>query len=295
VALVTCAEYPDGHADDVALLAPLADLGVDATFSVWDDSGVDWDRFDLVILRSTWDYPSRRDEFLAWAESVRMLANPAPVVRWSSDKRYFRDLAAAGAPCVPTSFLEPGATADDAAGVITNVARTAARFVVKPSIGAGSVDAGRFESVDPASVEIAVKHAAALVDDGRTAMVQPYLDGVDLSGETALVYVGGEFSHAIRKEALLAGAPTDVDGLFVEEQTSPLTPSDDALAAGDAVLAAAAVDRSELLYARVDLLPDDDGRPLLLELELVEPSLFLGEWPGAAERFAAAIAERCRG
>jgi hypothetical protein len=294
VALVTCAEYPDGHADDVALLAPLADLGVDATFSVWDDSGVDWDRFDLVILRSTWDYPSRRDEFLAWAESVRMLANPAPVVRWSSDKRYFRDLAAAGAPCVPTSFLEPGA-ADDVAGVIADVAGTAARFVVKPSIGAGSVDAGRFESADSASVDIAVKHATALIDDGRTAMVQPYLDGVDVAGETALIYVGGAFSHAIRKEALLSGAPSDVDGLFLEEQTSPTRPTDDALAAGDAVLDAAPVNRAELLYARVDLLPDADGRPVLLELELVEPSLFLGECPGAAERFAAAIAERCRG
>ena len=295
MALVTCAEYPDGHADDIALLAPLADLGLDATFTVWDDSGVEWDRFDLVVLRSTWDYPLRRDEFLAWAESVRTLANPAPAVRWSSDKRYVRDLAAADAPCVPTSFVEPGATADDVAEAIANVARTAARFVVKPSIGAGSVDAGRFESADPASVDIAVKHATALVDDGRTAMVQPYLDGVDVSGETALIYIGGEFSHAIRKEALLSGAPTDVDGLFVEEQTSPIMPTDDALAAGEAVLAAAPVECGDLLYARVDLLPDAGGHPLLLELELVEPSLFLGEWPGAAERFAAVIAERCRG
>jgi hypothetical protein len=179
--------------------------------------------------------------------------------------------------------------------VIADVAGTAARFVVKPSIGAGSVDAGRFESADSASVDIAVKHATALVDDGRTAMVQPYLDGVDVAGETALIYVGGAFSHAIRKEALLSGAPSDVDGLFLEEQTSPTRPTDDALAAGDAVLDAAPVNRAELLYARVDLLPDADGRPVLLELELVEPSLFLGECPGAAERFAAAIAERCRG
>jgi len=126
-------------------------------------------------------------------------------------------------------------------------------------------------------------------------VVQPYLDGVDVSGETALIYIRGAFSHAIRKEALLSGAPSEFDGLFVEEQTSPLTPAEDALAAGDAVLDAAPVDRGALLYARVDLLPDADGRPLLLELELVEPSLFLGEWPGAAERFAAAIAERCRG
>jgi hypothetical protein len=126
-------------------------------------------------------------------------------------------------------------------------------------------------------------------------MLQPYLDGVDVAGEASLIYIDGAFSHAIRKEALLSGAPSEVDGLFVEERTSPLSPSDDALAVGDAVLAAAPVDRDQLLYARVDLLPDADGRPLLLELELVEPSLFLGEWPGAAERFAAAIAERCRG
>jgi glutathione synthase/RimK-type ligase-like ATP-grasp enzyme len=295
VALATCAEFPDGHPDDGEILAPLAGLGVDATFAVWDDPTVEWGRFDLVVLRSTWDYTLRRDEFLAWAEAVPTLMNPAAAVRWSSDKRYFRELAAGGAPCIPTAFVEPGSTADVIAASIAAVAADASQFVVKPSVGAGSIDAGRFDSGDAASVEIAVKHATALVESGRAVMLQPYLDGVDTSGETALIYIDGEYSHAIRKEALLHGAPTDVDGLFVEERTSPLTATDVELEAGDAVLAAAPFDRAGLLYARVDLLPGPDGRPLLLELELVEPSLFLGDKPGAADRLADAIARRCRG
>lgn len=295
VALVTCAGYPEGHPDDIAVVAPLADLGIDADMTVWDDADVDWSRYDLVILRSTWDYPARLDEFVAWAELVPTLVNPVATVRWSSDKRYLRELAAAGAPCVPTTFVEPGAAPGVVATAIAEVARSASRFVVKPCVGAGSIDAGRFESEDASSIEIAIKHTAGLLDSGRAAMLQPYLDGVDVTGEASLVYIDGDFSHAIRKEALLAGHPADVDGLFVEERTSAHTPDDTALAAADAVLAAAPFARNELLYARVDLLPDSAGLPLLLELELIEPSLFLSEHTGAAERFASAIARRCRG
>jgi glutathione synthase/RimK-type ligase-like ATP-grasp enzyme len=295
VALVTCAEYPDGYVDDVPIVARLADHDIAARFAVWGDPNVDWGAFDAAILRSTWDYPPRRDEFLDWAATVPNLLNPLAVVRWSSDKRYLRELAARGAPCIPTTFVEPRSTPGTIADSIEAVAATASRFVVKPSVGAGSIDAGRFESEDPASVEIAVKHTTSLVESGRAAMLQPYLDGVDAAGETALIYIDGECSHAIRKEALLDGAPTEVDGLFVEERTWPTTVTDDARAAGDAVLAAAPFSPSDLLYARVDLLPDADGRPLLLELELVEPSLFLSEQPGATDRLAAAIARRCRG
>jgi hypothetical protein len=295
VALVTCAEYPAGSPDDRSLLAPLARSDVDATFAVWDDPVVAWLDYDLVVLRSTWDYPPRRDDFVAWAASVPRLANPLPAVRWSSDKTYLRELAAAGAPCVPTHFVDPHASAYAVLATLADVAATAAEIVVKPSVGAGSVDAARFDARDPAVLEVAVKHATALVESGRTALVQPYLDGVDGAGECALVYVDGVFSHAIRKEALLSGGPTEVAGLFLEERTSPVTPSPDQLAAAEAVLAAAPFRADELLYARVDLLPGPDGRPLLLELELVEPSLFFDGASGAVDRFAAAIARRCGG
>lgn len=295
MALVTCAEYPNGHVDDLSLVAPLDALGVDVTFAVWDDEAVDWARYDAVVLRSTWDYPTRLDEFLAWADRVPELLNPLAAVRWSSDKRYLRDLTAAGAPCVPTTFVEPGAAPDLVAASITSVAGSATRFVVKPSVGAGSIDAGRFESDDSGSIEIAIKHATALLESGRAVVLQPYLDGVDETGESSLIYIDDHFSHAIRKEALLAGPPADVDGLFVEERTSAHTPTDAELAAGDEVLAAAPFAGADLLYARVDLLPGPDGSPLLLELELVEPSLFLAEHLGAADGLAAAIAGRCRG
>ena len=290
VALVTCAEYADGHVDDIPIVGVLADLGISASFVVWDDPAVAWDDFDVVILRSTWDYPPRRDQFLAWAETVPALLNPLDAVRWSSDKRYFRELTAGGAPCIPSSFAEPGDAAERIGDLIDEAAASAPQFVVKPSVGAGSVDAGRFESDDPGAVALACKHAAALLDSGRAAMIQPYLDGVDVAGESALIFMNGEFSHAVRKEPMLAGGLTQFDGLFGDERTSPMTPSAAERAAADAVLDATPFGRTDLLYARVDLLPGPGGHPLLLELELVEPSLFMADVPGATVRFATAIA-----
>src|SRR5262245_36497898 len=108
VALVTCAELPDLDPDDRLLLDPLAGRGIAVSAGVWDDTNVDWARFDLVVLRSTWDYPPRRDAFVAWAAAVPKLANPAHVVAWNTDKRYLGELGAAGVPVVPTDWVEPG-------------------------------------------------------------------------------------------------------------------------------------------------------------------------------------------
>lgn len=293
VALVTCSDYPDGHDDDWLIVAPLAAVGVNSRFVAWDDSTVDWSGFDLAVLRSTWDYTSRLDEFLASVEAVDAqvaLANPVAIVRWSCDKHYLDDLGRSGAPVVPTAFVEPGDMSTALEAAIRDTASSASRFVLKPSVGAGSMDAGRFESADKAAVEQAIKHARTLLDRGRTVMVQPYLDGIDTAGETALVYVGGEFSHAIRKEPMLSDGLIEFDGLFAEERTAPIEATAPQRAAADCVLDAVPFDRSDLLYARVDLVPDARGAPLLLEVELVEPSLFLGHSPGAADSFAAAIA-----
>lgn len=295
MALVTCSEYPDGYDDDVLVIAPLAALDIDATFVTWDDAAADWTSFDLVVLRSTWDYTPRLDEFLTWAEGVPGLVNPAAAVRWSSDKRYLVELARAGAPVIPTMFVVPGAASDALGAAIGDTAAAASRFVVKPTVGAGSVDVGLFELADQSAIEQATKHAATLLERDRAVMVQPYLDGIDASGETALIFVRGEFSHAIRKEPMLAGGVAEFEGLFGEERTSPSDPTTAQLEAADAVLDATPFDRDALLYARVDLLPDANGAPLLLELELVEPSLFLADGAGAAERFAAGIATVARG
>ena len=107
LALVTCATLPDLDPDDRLLLEPLRHLGVDVTAAIWDDPTVDWAGFDLAVIRSTWDYPARRDVFVDWARRVPRLANPADVIVWNTDKRYLADLAAAGIPIVPTTWLAP--------------------------------------------------------------------------------------------------------------------------------------------------------------------------------------------
>lgn len=281
VALVTCAEIPDLEADDRLLLEPLARLGIEGVPAVWDDPAVDWGGYDLVVLRSPWDYAARRDEFVAWAGRVPRLANPAGVVAWNTDKGYLRELAAAGVPVVPTSWYAPGGPGwepDDGGEV-----------VVKPAISAGSVDTGRYDLADPQQRLLATAHADRLLAAGRTVMVQPYLAAVDSYGETALLHFGGEYSHAIRKGPMLDGPDLGTPGLYKLEDISPRVPTEAERAVARRVLAAAPPD---LLYARVDLIAGPDGGPLLVELELTEPSVFLAHDETAAQRFAAAIAAR---
>ena len=279
VALVTCAKLPDLDPDDRLLLAPLAARGISAEPAVWDDPAVDWSAYDLVVLRSTWDYARRRDEFVAWAGRVPRLANPADVVRWNTDKRYLSALAAAGLPVVPTQWVDRG----DAWAM-----PDAGEWVIKPAVGAGSLDTGRYAASDEAHRPLAVAHVARLQAAGRLVMVQPYLPAVDTDGETSLLFLGGMYSHAIRKGPMLQGPDEGVTGLYKEEAITPRTPSPAERAVADAVLAA--VPFTDLLYARVDLISGSDGQPLLVELELAEPSLFLGTADGAADRLAAAIA-----
>ena len=281
VALVTCRDFDRLDADDRLVIPELAIRGVHAEPIVWNDPTVDWERFDLAVVRSTWDYVDSRDDFLAWARSVPRLANRAEVLEWNTDKRYLRELADAGVPVVPTEWFDRG----DAFRLPER-----GEYVVKPSVGAGGRDAGRFDLAVPAERELAQKHGQRLLDRGATVMVQPYLRAVDEVGETALLHFGDELSHAIRKSALLSGAETEVAGLFREERIERREPSASEIETAAAVLRAVPPGLSEgLLYARVDLIPDADGRPVLLELELSEPSLFLAHGSRAAAQFAAAI------
>lgn len=281
VALATAAALPRLDAEDgPPLLTALAGRGVAAEPAVWDDPAVDWAAYELIVIRSTWDYSPRREGFVAWAESVAAqtrLANPASVIRWNTDKRYLAALAAAGLPVVPTTWLEPG---DPAA------LPPAGEYVVKPAISAGAKDTARFAADDPAGPA----HVRALQAVRRTVMVQPYLSAVDTAGETALIFVAGRYSHAIRKGPLLRPGGALPAGLYAEEHIRARTPSARERDLADAVLAAVPGGRDQLLYARVDVVPGADGVPVLLELELTEPSLFLDCSPGAADRLAAAIA-----
>jgi glutathione synthase/RimK-type ligase-like ATP-grasp enzyme len=292
VALATCREFPLLDDEDRLLIPALAALGLDAVPAVWTDASIDWSAFDAVVIRETWDYSQDRRAFLAWTRMVSahaLLLNPALVVEWNTDKRYLRALAMQGMPVVPTAFVEPG---DDP--LAWQPAPGHADIVVKPAVSAGSRDTMRYAAAGP--LDAARAHARALLDAGRTVMIQPYLEAVDTIGETALVFIDGEFSHAIRKGPLLVrGVAADrVKGLFVQEQIDQRDPTDDELEVAQRILACIPGGVTEAIYARVDLIPGPDERPLLLELELAEPSLFLSHAAGAADRLAAAIAERLR-
>lgn len=280
VALVTCAELPDLDPDDRLVLEPLAALGLSVDAAIWDDAGVDWASYDLVVLRSTWDYAGRRDEFVSWASRVPRLANPADVVAWNTDKRYLAELAAAGVPVVPTQCVGP-------ADVWTLPAK--GEWVIKPAVSAGSRDTGRYDATNASHRELALSHVARLQAASRLVMVQPYLRAVDFYGETALLFVGGEYSHAIRKGPMLQGPDVGVEGLYKQEEITSRVPSATELAIAEKALAAVPGGSHRLLYARVDLIPGVDGEPLLVEIELAEPSLFMATAESAARRFARAI------
>jgi hypothetical protein len=295
IALATAAEFPDLDDDGPALLAALSSLGI-AADAVWTDARVDYSPYDLVVVRSCWDYHERLDEFLAWADRVAAtttLANAAQVLAWNTHKTYLRELGAVGLPVVETTWLDPGDTFTVPAS---------GEYVVKPAVSAGSRNTNRYVPGD--HDDRATRHVRSLLDAGLTVMVQPYLDAIDTAGETALLYFGGEFSHAVRKAPLLELGMPLVTAAFKPESMQPRAASPAELAAAGQVLdalpsTAAAVARRDLLYARVDLVPGADGSPTLLELELAEPSMFLtldgADGADSAARFAAAIAARVGG
>lgn len=283
IALATAAGFPDLDEDGPALLAAFADRGARAEPAVWSDPRVDWSAYDLVLVRSTWDYAPRRGEFLAWArrvERVTRLANPADVLTWNTDKTYLRELCDAGLPVVGTDWLVPG---DDFAVPGHD------EYVVKPAVSAGSKDTNRYHAGE--HDDLATSHVRALLAAGRTVMVQPYLAGVDHLGETALLFFGGTYSHAIRKGPLLTPAMELVAGAYQSETIEPREPTpaerDAAERVLDALVDVAPARRDALPYARVDLVPGPDATPTVLEVELTEPSMFLG-YDGAAGVVAAA-------
>jgi hypothetical protein len=262
IVLAGCPALPEGDGDDADLVGALRKRGLHARWLSWDDPAAL--EADLVILRATWDYIDRLDEFLDWTSRVRHLLNAPSVVAWNTDKRYLADLAEAGVPTVPSRFFGPG----------ERVRLPAGEVVVKPTVGAGSVGALRFTDGDAAH-----EHATVLQDQGRTVLVQPYDARVE-DGETALVFLHGEQSHAFSKGPILPPPGQkpifDESGTYAEESLTPAEPDFELWDVGHAALGAAAahlgIGVDELLYARVDVL-GGPGDVQLLELELVEPSL----------------------
>jgi glutathione synthase/RimK-type ligase-like ATP-grasp enzyme len=249
---------------------------------VWDDPSVQWDGFRAVVVRSTWDYSDRHAAFLEWCAKPRLLLNTLPVIAWNTDKRYLRELSAAGVPVVPTTWIDPG-TPDDSVRIPDG------HVVVKPSVSAGARNTSRYRPTDS---EQARAHVARLLARGSTVMVQTYVESVDTNGETGLIFIGGVFSHAIRKGPVLRTHGVATDQLWAPEEISLRIPDASERAVAEATLEAVPWAREELVYARVDLVRGKGGAPLLLELELAEPSLFLGYGDDAPAHLAAAIAAR---
>ncbi len=261
--------------------------GIDIDYCVWWDPEVEWGRYDLVVIRSPWDYVSRLDEYRRWLRAVDRLGtlrNPAPLVEWNIDKRYLLDLAAMGVPVIPTRV----ASSEEA--LVTALAWPAGERVVKPVISAASADTGRFAAGDPGAMALG-RH---VLRRGMSVMVQPAVASVASEGETGTVLFGGTASHSFRKGPSLA-LGGGLHGRGYQEHVAAERPG----AAQEQVVRQAieavrriAIERfgvaGPLLYARVDLVRDDDGRELVLEVELNEPSFFLTVDDRAADRFVSA-------
>lgn len=267
--VATCVNLPEPDADAEPLAAALHRANIAFELLAWDDPAVDWDADVPTVLRSTWNYALNVDSFLSWIDRVAAAAplwNPPDVVRANVRKRYLLELAARGVPVIATTLVEQGQTAP----------LPRERLVIKPEVGAGSLGARVFEAGDPA----AAQHLAALTHNGA-ALVQPYVASVDQYGERSFIWIDGAFSHAIRKSPRFAGDSESITGPF------PL--ADDERAVAEAALAPYAGD---ILYGRVDMARDDAGQPRVMELELVEPSLFFARQPGAADRYVAGLRRR---
>jgi hypothetical protein len=291
VAIAACRAFDGAEANDVypdpdwpRLSAALVDAGADAEAISWDHQSVDWRRFDLVVTNSTWDSVDRPEEFLAWARCtarVTTLMNPLSALEWNIDKTYLHALASRGVPIVPTEWVVDA----------ERWAPPPYEFVVKPSISAGGRQTVRYS---PEELSAAVAHVRRLVDQGQTVMVQPYIASVDSEGETKLVFIEGDFSHAVRIGPLLAAGEGVIDRLWERAVSMEVTaPTAAQLGTARHVLAAVQAEVPEaLLYARVDLVMGNTGEPLLGEVELVDPSLLLRFADPAADRLAAAIVAR---
>src|SRR5450755_1056880 len=291
ILIVSCAEHmQDGvssEPDDQALLAALSARGLRAGAVGWDDPHVDWAEPRLCIVRSAWDYHHRRARFLRWAEevdSVTTLFNPLSALRWNTHKTYLRALESTGVPVVPTEWLDAGSSVDLARLL---AARGWARAVLKPMV---STNAYATRLLSEALIAEGQSQLDSLLSS-RDVMLQPFLTQTGGYGERSLVFIHGELTHAFRKRAALAAG----EDRFGER---PVTPTIHEAKLAQTILRRAVdliqweVPSQSFLFARVDLVPDANGTPMLMELELVEPRLRLDDAPWALERLVGAIESR---
>jgi glutathione synthase/RimK-type ligase-like ATP-grasp enzyme len=279
IAMATSEKVADLTDDDRLLVDALSAKGVRSEAAIWNDDALDWEKYSAVVIRSTWDYHLRLDEFLAWLDRLESLEvkvfNAPSLVRWNTEKGYLRDLSDRGIAIVPTRWVERGEKTS-----LADVLRETGwrEVVVKPSVSASAHQTWRMSAEESSARE---EQFASMVESGRV-LVQPFLDAIQTEGEWSLLFYGGEYSHSVLKR------PQQDD--FRVQQTHGGTavvqePSREVVDEAYRVLEAAG---QASLYARVDGCVVD-GRFVLMELELIEPDLFLRAHPSAPMRLAEAL------
>ena len=297
--IATCRDLPEPDPDEAPLMAALGDAGLTARLAAWNDPSIDWASAPMTLLRSTWDYHEHRDAFLRWAESASRVTsfwNPFEIVRWNSHKSYLLDLESRGIPVTPTELVRPASDSRSGSEPPTLAAVLDKRgwdeVVVKPAVSAASFGTRHIRphaDDDDAGLEAGQAHLDKLLTAGRDVLVQRYLPSVEGHGERALIWIDGELTHAIRKSPRFEG-----DDESVSTEAMEISPA-------EAALAARVLDvlDGEPFYARIDMAPGpgdegDASAPVLMELELVEPSLFFAQGAEALERVVRGISARVR-
>jgi glutathione synthase/RimK-type ligase-like ATP-grasp enzyme len=279
IALATSSKHPNLAPDDRLLLPPLAERGIEAEPAIWDDPARDWSSFDAVLLRSCWDYHLKAEAFLRWIARLEQsripVWNSASRIRWNANKSYLRDLDAKGIPIVPTFWPEAG----EEVGLRERLRDLGwTKAVVKPRISATAHRTHLIAADQADSVQ-------SLFDDLRRrpgVMLQKFMDSIVKEGEWSLIFFGDEFSHAVRKTPKAGDFRVQNDFGGSEQ---PADPPSQVLHAATRIIHTVA----PTLYARVDGVVDDE-QFRLMELELIEPMLFLASHPAAPTRFANTLA-----
>lgn len=280
IALATCAELPGWEVDDQPLIASLQSKGATVAFPIWNDAHVDWEQFDITVIRTTWDYHLKKNEFVAWCNSVPRLFNNAAIVSWNTHKSYLRELSKQGVAIAPTVWIDTGEKID--AGRTMEQFKTDRGFI-KPQVGACASDTLRF-TLDN------VKEAQVFLDSQlhQDMMMQPYIASVETEGELSAIFIDGTLSHGVQKIPV-AGDYRVQDDFGASDMPYTFTKSE-VREMNKTLLAVP--DNASLLYARFDYLRSDEGTLLLNELELVEPSLFFRHSEESASLLADAIIKR---
>ncbi len=295
---VTYSDLPDLDPDDKLVLDILTERGFDCNVAIWDDPKVNWSEAGVTVIRSTWDYHKKYSQFINWVDTTSkatVLLNRSEYIRWNASKLYLRDLAEAGIAIVPTTWLLRDDKVDVEQKLPEILKQNFGKIVVKPSVGLAT---SGVLVVDENNLDAGIEHAKTLLED-HDVMVQPFMSSVQEKGEKALVFINGRFCHAAQKAPFQALATAGNAG----EKPIEVTMDEVELAEHTMSIVSQIVREHENkltgiaddtflpppLYARVDIVRDSTNQPVIIELELVEPSLFMAFYPLDADLLADSI------